>query len=82
MPSRVGAGHDRDAYARLGQLAIQKHRLREEHELWQRKLARISRRLAEIDSQTDRLRRQVAEMRGEQRQRFPGRPWREIEFPY
>ena len=82
IPARVGPGSEQDAYVRLSQLAREKHRLHGEQELWQRKLDRITKRLTEIDSQMDWVRRQVPEMQEEERSRFPGRLWQEIEFPY
>ena len=53
-----------------------------EQELWQRKLGRITRRLTEIDSQMERLNRQVPSAHDEQKPRPPRRLWQEFEFPY
>lgn len=82
LPARAGPGSEQDAYVRLSQLASEKHRLVGEQELWQRKLERITKRSREIDSQMDRLRRQVSETHDEQGSRSPGRRWREFELPY
>ena len=77
LPARLGPGGDHDAYAQLAQLAREKHRLRGERELWQRKLDRITRRLTEIDTQMQRLERHT-----HQPTPPPHPHWREIEFPY
>jgi hypothetical protein len=55
LPVRVGPGGEREVYAQLAQLARERQRLAGEQDLWQRKLERITRRLAEIDSQIQRL---------------------------
>jgi hypothetical protein len=55
LPVRVGPGGEREVYAQLAQLARERQRLAGEHDLWQRKLTRITRRLTEIDSQIQRL---------------------------
>lgn len=57
------------------------HLLREQ-ELWPRKLGRITRRLTDIDSQLERLNRQVPSAHDEQNLRPPRRLWQEFEFPY
>ena len=82
IQARSGAGGEQDAYAVLGQLAREKRRLLQEQELWQRKLERITRRLAEIDAQAGRLSRAMPPVHGRQAPR-PSRPRRhEVEFPY
>jgi hypothetical protein len=83
MPARPGPGGEQDAYAVLGQLARERRRLRQEQDLWQRKLERIATRLAEIDAQAGRLSRLVPPVHDA----APPRPsrqhhWQEIEFPY
>lgn len=82
MPARSGPGGEQDAYAALGQLAREKRRLLAEQELWQRKLERITRRLAEIDAQAGRLSRPLPPVHD----RPPPRPSRQrrpqFEFPY
>jgi hypothetical protein len=56
LPARPGPASEQDTYALLTQLAREKQRLLGEQDLWQRKLQRITARLAEIDSHTQRLR--------------------------
>jgi hypothetical protein len=82
MPGGARPGREQGAYARPGQLARERYHLLEEQELWQRKLGRITRRLTEIDSQMERLNRQVPSAHDEQKPRPPRRLWQEIEFPY
>jgi hypothetical protein len=82
LPARATAGSEHDAYARLSQLARERRRLLEEQALWQRKLERITRRLAEIGAQTERLNRQPPPAGHDQAPRPGGAPWQEIEFPY
>ena len=82
MPARSGPGGEQDAYAVLGQLARERRRLLQEQELWQRKLERITRRLAEIDAQAGRLSRLVPPAHDRQAPRPRRQRWQEIEFPY
>jgi uncharacterized membrane protein YccC len=78
LPVRVGPGGEPDVYARLTQLARERQRLAGEQDLWQRKLERIARRLAEIDTQIQRLQSRT----GQPDPASPRPPWREVEFPY
>ncbi len=83
LPGRITPGRSaQDAYARLSQLARERRQILAEQELWQRKLGRISKRLAEIDAQMESLNRHVPPAYDEQMPRPPRRLWQEIEFPY
>jgi hypothetical protein len=64
-------------YAQLAQLARERQRLAGEQNLWQRKLERITRRLAEIDSQIQHLDRHTPHTSPP-----PTRPHHQTEFPY
>jgi hypothetical protein len=77
LPVRVGPGGEREVYARLAQLARERQRLAGEQDLWQRKLERITRRLAEIDSQIQHLDRHTPHTSPP-----PTRPHHQTEFPY
>ena len=79
LPPRAGAGAVPDAYAKLTQLAREKQRLLGEQDLWQRKLARITTRLAEIDHQMTRLDRHT---QNPGHTPPPPPPPRETEIPY
>lgn len=75
LPARPGPASEQDAYALLTQLAREKQRLLGEQDLWRRKLQRITARLAEIDSRTQRLHRQAP-------RHNPPTHWKETEFQY
>jgi hypothetical protein len=81
LPRLNSASDESGGYTRLAQLAREKSRLLEEQLLWQRKLDRIRRRLAEIAVQTDQLSRPAA-LGGGRAASTGERLWHEIEFPY
>ena len=56
VPSQAGPANEQATYARLSQLARERHHLAAEYQLGRRKLSRIMARLAEIDSQMTNLR--------------------------
>ena len=68
------------SYARLSQLAKERHHLLGEQEVWQRKLERIAKRLREIDEQMNTLRKQVIALRGDRGEHLPGGVAREIQY--
>jgi len=63
VPAQPGPGDEQATYARLSQLARERRHLVEEHELGQRRLDRIAMRLAEIDTQMNRLRGRATKLR-------------------
>ena len=56
-----GPATEQWAYASLTRLARERQRLLSQQASWQRRLGRITRRLAEIDAQAERLHRQLPE---------------------
>ena len=60
VPTQAGPGNEQATYARLSQLARERHHLLAEYELGRRKLDRIMTRLAEVDSQMTNLRERTA----------------------
>lgn len=55
-----GPSCEQKTYARLTVLARERQRLLSQQESWQRRLRRITMRLAEIDAKSERLRGQLA----------------------
>jgi hypothetical protein len=82
MPTGAGPASEPDTYAKLSQLARERQHLLAEQQLWQRKLQRIASRLAEVDAQMLRLRRDVPEARAARQPAPPGQAYREMEFRY
>jgi septal ring factor EnvC (AmiA/AmiB activator) len=80
VPARAGRDSEQASYARLSQLAKEKHHLLGEQEVWQRKLERITKRLGEIDEQMNALRKQVIAFRGELGEHLPGGVAREVRY--
>ncbi len=59
LPVRLRRGSDQETFARLTELTRERARLLGERDVWQRKLERISRRLAEIDAQVAKVSRLI-----------------------
>jgi chromosome segregation ATPase len=80
VPARAGRDSEQASYARLSQLAKEKHHLLGEQEVWQRKLERITKRLCEIDEQMNALRERVIAFRSELGEHLPRGAPREIQY--
>lgn len=76
-----GPATEQWAYASLTRLARERQRLLSQQASWQRRLGRITRRLAEIDAQAERLHRQLPERVGRRQVLRRSPPRAEIEFP-
>jgi hypothetical protein len=72
VPTRAGLDSEQASYARLSQLAKERHHLLGEQKVWQRKLERIAKRLAEIDEQMNALRQRVMPAPSEPGNAYPG----------
>jgi hypothetical protein len=59
MPTCPGPASEQKTYTRLTVLARERQRLLSQQESWQRRLRRITSRLAEIDAKSERLRGQA-----------------------
>jgi hypothetical protein len=70
------------AYGLLTGLARERQRLLSQQVSWQRRLVRISRSLAEIEIQAERLHRQLPETAGRRQVLRRSPPRAEIEFRY
>ena len=77
-----GPATEQWAYASLTRLARERQRLLSQEASWQRRLGRITRRLAEIDAQSERLHRQLPERAGRRQVLRRSPPRAEIGFPY
>jgi hypothetical protein len=77
-----GSANEQWAYALLTRLARERQRLLTQQASWQCKLGQITRSLAEIDAQTERLHRQLPETVGRRQVLHRSPPRAEIEFRY
>jgi len=81
-PTRAGPLTEQKAYAALTGLAWERQRLLGQQESWQLRLSRITKRLAEIDVQVQRLRAQLPQTARGARPPLRRRSSAEIEFRY
>jgi small-conductance mechanosensitive channel len=77
-----GPANEQWAYALLTRLARERQRLVTQQASWQRKLGHITRGLAEIDAQAERLQGQLPETAGRRQVLRRSPPQAEIEFRY